>query len=68
MSTAARQAGEQLRSNIGLARADAMQTGLGNVFNDFGELYKRSRERAGERQAQRDFNFYSAPYAGGGGW
>jgi hypothetical protein len=68
MTTAARQAGEALRSNIGLARADALQTGLGNVFGDMGELYKRSRERAGERQAQRDFNFYSAPYAGGGGW
>jgi hypothetical protein len=68
MTTAARQAGEALRSNIGLARADALQTGLGNVFGDMGELYKRSRERAGERQAQRDFHFYSAPYAGGGGW
>jgi hypothetical protein len=52
MTTAARQAGEAMRSNIGMAKADALQTGLGDLFGDLGSIYKRSKEKAGERQAQ----------------
>ena len=53
MTTAERQAGESMRNNIGIAKADAMQSGLGELFGDLGTIYKASRERAGQRDAQK---------------
>jgi len=71
MTTATRQAGESMRNNIGMARADAMQTGLGDVFGDLGNIYKRSREKSGEEQAERyRYNTFFTPnsyYSGGTG-
>jgi hypothetical protein len=69
MTTAARQAGEAMRSNLGMAKTDALQTGLGDLFTDLGGVYKRSRERRGELLAQpyqyrRDYTPNS--YYGGG--
>jgi hypothetical protein len=60
-TTAARQAGEAMRANIASSRADSMQTGIGDVFQSMGDLYKRSRERAGERNTE--LRMYN-PYAG----
>lgn len=77
IGTAARQAGEAMRSNIAGAKADAMQSGLGDMFSNLGRVYTRSRERAGERKAERYQygTFYAPnPYTGpggggsGGGW
>lgn len=64
LTTAAQQAGQSLRQNIGLARADATQSGIGDVFASLGDMYKRSRENAGQRKAEKDFgNFYGpSPY------
>ncbi len=53
MTTAVRNAGEALRSNIGLARADATQSGLGDLFNSFGDIYKNSRENKGRADAEK---------------
>lgn len=72
MTTAVRQATESMRSNLAGAKADATQSGLGELFKDFGDIYKRSREKKGEASAEkyqygtfytpnnwyaRDFNF-----------
>lgn len=61
MTTAARQAGESMRVNIGNARADSTQSGIGDVFSGFADAYKRSRERAGTAQAEK--NQYFSAYA-----
>ena len=68
-TTAARNAGEAMRSNVASARAEAMQQGIGDVFQSFGDIYKRSRERAGERQTEKNQmqTFYQPnPYASRG--
>lgn len=68
MTTAARQAGEAMRSNIAGAKSDAFQTGIGDLFGQMGDIYKRSRERAGERKAERyQYGTFYAP-SGPGGW
>ena len=53
MTTAVRNAGEALRSNIGIAKADATQSSLGDLFNSFGEIYKQSREAKGRTDAEK---------------
>ncbi len=70
-TTAARQAGEAMRVNLGNARADATQSGIGDLFSGFGDIYKRSRERAGTAQAEKyQYGSAYAPgaYAMGGGY
>ena len=71
MTTAARQAGESMRVNIGQAKADALQTGLGDLFKNFGDMYKTSKENAGKRQAERyQYGTFYSPnqnYSSGGG-
>jgi hypothetical protein len=53
MTTAAQEAGAAMRQNIGMAQAEATQQGLGDLFGTFGDVYKRSRERAGTDRAER---------------
>lgn len=69
MTTAVRNAGESMRSNIAGAQSDAMQSGLGDVFAQFGDIYKSSRERAGRRDQDRQLGAYNpspyGPYIGG---
>jgi hypothetical protein len=52
-TTAARNAGEAMRSNIDSARAQSMQQGVGNVFEQFGDIYKRSRETKAKNDAEK---------------
>lgn len=78
MSTAARQAGEAMRVDAANAKANALETGLGDLFSNLGNTYKRSRERAGEQKAEKFQygTFYAPPswyspqgFGGnGGGW
>lgn len=60
MTTAARQAGESMRSNIAGAKADALQTGLGDLFSNFGKVYTASRERGIEKRREKQFNPYAS--------
>jgi hypothetical protein len=55
-TTAAQQASSALRQNVGLAKSDALQSGLGDLFGDFGDIFKFSQEAAGDRRAAFDFN------------
>lgn len=66
MTTAARQAGESMRSNIAGAKADALQTGLGDLFSQFGKTYTASRERSKERRNEMQFNPYASAMPPGG--
>lgn len=71
-TTAVRQAGEGMRANIGIARGDALQSGLGDLFSQLGDIYKRSRERKGAADAEKyqyGGQFYSPNqyFAGYGG-
>lgn len=74
MTTAARQAGESMRVNFGNAKADSTQSGIGDVFNSFADINKRSRERAGAASAEKyqygtAYNpspYLSGAYGGGG--
>jgi len=62
MTTAARQAGESLRANLASAKADALESGLGDVFSNLGDIYKGSRERAGKASAERyQYNTFYSP-------
>ena len=53
-TTASSAAMRQMQSNLAGARSDMNANALGQVFGSFGELYKRSQERAAERRAQSD--------------
>lgn len=66
MTTAARQAGESMRSNIAGAKADALQTGLGDLFSNFGKVYTASRERAAAKKQEKQFNPYATAMPPGG--
>lgn len=64
MTTAVRQAGESMRNNVAGAKADAMQSGLGDVFSNLGGIYKRSREKKGEQSAEKyQYGTFYAPNA-----
>jgi hypothetical protein len=68
MTTAANQAAAQMRQNIGMAQAEATQQGLGDLFGTFGDVYKRSRERAGTERAEKyQYGSFWAPSMYGGG-
>lgn len=67
MTTAARQAGESMRSNLANARSEALQQGIGDAFANLGDVYKQSKERAGERKAERyQYGTFYAPQGAGG--
>lgn len=50
-TTASSSALRSMQSNLAGASANAKVDALGNVFGDFSDLYKRSRDRADERSA-----------------
>lgn len=53
-TTAASRAGAQMRANAGVASADAMATGLGDIFGNTAQLYKDQQEAAERRRGTRD--------------
>ena len=53
MTTAVRNAGEAMRAQAGIQRADALQSGLGGLFDSFGDIYKNSRADKGARDAEK---------------
>lgn len=65
-STAASEAARSLQTNVALAKSDAYQQGLGDLFGDFADIFKLSREAAGERRQAYDFNTLYAPRPGAG--
>jgi hypothetical protein len=61
-TTAAQQAGEMMRANVATAKADALESGLGDVFSNLGDIYKKSRERAGAERAEKyQYNTFYTP-------
>lgn len=51
-TTASNSATARMQQNLAGAKASGNVSALGNVFGGFADMYKRSRERAGERDAQ----------------
>lgn len=72
MTTAARQAGESMRSNIDLAKSEATQQGIGDAFGTFGDIYKRSREEKARREQDKQLGVYGpaayGPFSSGYGY
>jgi len=64
-STAATEAARSLQNNVAMAKSDAYQQGIGDLFGDFADIFKLSREAAGERRQAFDFNTLYAPRPGG---
>jgi hypothetical protein len=76
MTTAARNAAESMKAAAGLTRADALQSGLGDLFSTFGEIRKNSLDQQGRNQAEKyqygsnpytPNQYFSAGYGGGSG-
>ncbi len=76
-TTASSSALRSMQTNLAGARSDMNADALGQVFGSFGDMYKRSRDRAEERRAQSDLGTlygtarhwgYNAPQSTGGGW
>ena len=53
MGTASRNAMESMRANAGTARADALQSGLGDLFGTFADIRKNSLDQQGKNQAEK---------------
>ena len=53
-TTASSAALRQMQTNLSGARSDMNANALGQVFGTFGDLYKRSQDRAEQRRAERD--------------
>jgi hypothetical protein len=71
MTTASRNALQAMQVNLGNAKTQTTQDGIGDFFSNLGDVYSRSREAAGQRQAERYQygTFYAPTGAGGnGGW
>lgn len=67
MTTATRQAGEMMRSNLANARSDALQGGIDNAFGGLADVYKRSKEQAGADKAEHyQYGTFYAPSGAGG--
>ena len=67
VTTASNAATARMQQNLSGARTSGNVSALGDVFGSFSDLYKRSRERAGERAAQGDLRtMYNT--AGQFGW
>lgn len=75
VSTAAQNATQMMQTNLAQGRLDATQNAFEGLFGDFGDIYKNSREAAGERRASQEFGtlfgprpYQQAPVAGGGNY
>jgi hypothetical protein len=55
VSTAVQNAAQMMRTNIGAAREEGYVNAFDNLFADFGQITKQSKEAAGERRARYDF-------------
>ena len=67
-TTAAARAGSEMQNNLLAGRAQSTAQGLGDMFGNFGDLYRRSQESAAERRGQRDvYNLLYQPGFGYGG-
>lgn len=67
VTTASNAATARMQQNLAGSRTSGNVSALGDVFGTFSDLYKQSRERAGERQAQSDLRTaYNT--AGNYGW
>lgn len=53
MNTAATQSAMSLRNNLGTARAQATERGIGDMFGSFANIWKSSQEGAARRQAEK---------------
>ena len=60
-TTAAQNANQMMKVNAGLARQDATVNGFDSLFGDFGDIYRYSREAAGERRASKEFGSLFGP-------
>lgn len=60
-TTAATEASRALQQNVSLAKSDAYQQGLGDLFGGFGDIWKSSLEGAAQRKQAYDFNTLYGP-------
>lgn len=56
-TTAAQNAAQMMRTNAALAGQDSTFGAFDSLFKDFSNIYKNSKEAAGERKATRDMGF-----------
>lgn len=72
VSTAAQNAAQMMRINAQQAGQDSYVNAFDSLFGDFGDIYKSSREAAGERRASQEFGSLFGPrprtQATGAGW
>lgn len=61
MTTAARNANEAMKASAGMTKADALQSGLGDLFSTLGDVRKNSLEAQGKNQAEK-YQYGSNPY------
>lgn len=65
-TTAASRSAGMLQNNLQSGRATATAQGLGDMFGNFADLYRRSREQGERRRAERDtYNTIYQPMYGG---
>lgn len=62
-TSAAQQAANAMRSNIGGARSEGMVSGLGNIFGGTADLYRRQQEAAQRRRGVTEAERYSDPFS-----
>lgn len=60
-TTPAANAASMMRNNAILAKKDAPFNAFDSLFGDFGSIWKRSREDAGERRASQEFGSLFGP-------
>jgi len=60
-TTAATNAAQAMQQNIGMAKQDNMFGTFDSLFGDFGNIYKNSREDAGDRRASKEFGSLFGP-------
>jgi hypothetical protein len=60
-TTASQNAAQMMRTNAALAQQDSIVNAFDSLFGDFGDIYKNSREAAGERRASYDFGSLFGP-------
>jgi hypothetical protein len=55
VSTSVQNAAQMMRTNIGAAREEGYFGAFDKLFGDYGQIYKQSKEAAGERRARHEF-------------
>lgn len=60
-TTATQNAAQMMRTNAALASEDATFNAFDKLFGDFGDVYKNSKEAAGERRASYEFGSLFGP-------